>query len=60
MAGRCKVCMLLDVLPSTSTPCLAAITALVLKWDIQWVYSLILVEEFIKAPGYKEFAARSG
>lgn len=58
--GDVKVCMLLDVLPLyIYTVPVAAITALVLKWDIQWVYSLIMIEEFIKAAtGYKRIRSK--
>ncbi|MGI6577778.1 MAG: MATE family efflux transporter [Eubacteriales bacterium] len=47
--GDVKVCMLMDVLPLYlyKVP-IAAITALVLKWDIMWVYLLVVSEEFIK------------
>ena len=47
--GDVKVCMLLDVLPLYlyRVP-VAALTALVLKWDITWVYLLLTCEEFIK------------
>jgi len=58
--GDVRVCMLLDVLPLyLYTVPVAAITALLLKWDIQWVYFLIMAEEFIKFTlGYKRYRSR--
>lgn len=58
--GDVTVCMLLDVIPLYAyTVPVAGITALILKWDIQWVYTLILLEEFVKfAFGYKRFRSQ--
>lgn len=47
--GDVNFCMLMDVLPLyIYTVPIAALTALVLKWDIQWVYILVMCEEVIK------------
>jgi Na+-driven multidrug efflux pump len=47
--GDVKVCLFLDVIPLyVYTVPVAAITALLLKWDIQWVYLLVVCEEIIK------------
>jgi Na+-driven multidrug efflux pump len=52
--------MFLDVLPLyLYTVPVAAITALVLKWDIQWVYMLVMSEELIKLLfGIKRYLSR--
>jgi len=58
--GDVRVCMLLDVLPLyLYTVPLAAVTALLLNWDIQWVYFIILSEDILKFIfGFKRYKSR--